>query len=330
MLPMVLILDSTYKTNKYRLPLMEMVGVTSTEEIYSIEFAFLECEKEDNFTWALEVCQTLLKDQGEMPKEIVTEGDTTLMNSVATIFLSSNALLCRYDITKNVTCFHTLRLSLSYSSPSYKARVMHKKVCEKYPDLLKYVESTTLDEVKKQIVCAWTDNVRHIGKTTTNRVESAHATLKKWLGNRSDSIKCGCTIVKTYCLPCARVIAKKVKLGDMKPPSQPVKTKGAPKKMKPTLDDNSATRIPSYFEHVDKVYPTHQLQNLKKSVVKGAHISKPPLTPPPPKISFIDEMTVFMHKYIEMIVNVEGDGSIIGSVLKLIQEKFRRCVFGTR
>ena len=49
----VLILDLTYKTNKYRLPLLEMVGVTSTEKTYSVGFSFLECEKEDNFTWAL-------------------------------------------------------------------------------------------------------------------------------------------------------------------------------------------------------------------------------------------------------------------------------------
>ncbi|XP_050909874.1 protein FAR1-RELATED SEQUENCE 5-like [Lathyrus oleraceus] len=70
--PTVLILDSTYKTNKYRIPLLEMVGVTSTEKTYSVGFAFLKCKKEDNFTWALEVCQTLLKDQGEMPKAVVT------------------------------------------------------------------------------------------------------------------------------------------------------------------------------------------------------------------------------------------------------------------
>ena len=77
------ILDSTYKTNKYRLSLLEMVGVTSTEKTYSVGFAFFECGKEDNFTWALEVCWTLLKDQGEMPKAIIINCDTALMNLVA-------------------------------------------------------------------------------------------------------------------------------------------------------------------------------------------------------------------------------------------------------
>ncbi|XP_058763853.1 uncharacterized protein LOC131637287 [Vicia villosa] len=39
----VLLLDYTYKTNKYRLSLFEMVGVTSTEKTYAVGFAFLEC-----------------------------------------------------------------------------------------------------------------------------------------------------------------------------------------------------------------------------------------------------------------------------------------------
>ncbi|XP_058767928.1 uncharacterized protein LOC131641650 [Vicia villosa] len=34
--PTVLIIDSTYKTNKYRLPLLEIVGVTSTEKTFSV------------------------------------------------------------------------------------------------------------------------------------------------------------------------------------------------------------------------------------------------------------------------------------------------------
>ncbi|CAK8539545.1 unnamed protein product [Lathyrus sativus] len=98
----MLILDSTYKTNKYRLPLFEMVDVTSTEKTYVVGFAFLECEKEDNFTRTLEACWSLLKDQVEMPKVIIIDRDTVLMNAVSKVFHFSNALLCRYHITKNV------------------------------------------------------------------------------------------------------------------------------------------------------------------------------------------------------------------------------------
>ncbi|XP_050918549.1 uncharacterized protein LOC127135977 [Lathyrus oleraceus] len=337
MFPTVLILYPTYKTNKFRLPLLEM---------------------------ALEMCRTLLKDQGKMSKEIVIDRDTVLMSSVATVFPYSNALL-------------------------------YRKVCEKYPDLLEYVGSTILDQVKKKIVCAWNDNVRHLGNTITNKVKVARAILKIWLVNIGSisreglnyifhgakrvnnvgfvSTKCGCTIVKTYGLTCACNISKKVRLGDlikmdevcihrkrlrfddddvmndgksnisilieweviqeiflkvddntklhikeqlrnisysettnMKLPSQPVKTKGALKKLKPTPNDNSTTRSPSYFEHVDKVFPDPPTLKFQKSVAKEACISKPPLTSPPPKIPFIDEMPIFMHKYIERIINVKG------------------------
>lgn len=62
--------------------------------------------------------------------------------------------------------------------------VIHfRKVCEKYPELLKYVESTILDQVKEKIVCVWTDQVRHRRNTTKNQVHSTHVILKKWLRN---------------------------------------------------------------------------------------------------------------------------------------------------
>ncbi|CAK8562804.1 unnamed protein product [Lathyrus sativus] len=77
--PIVLIIDSTYKTNKYRLPLLDIISVTSTEKTYFVGFAFLEREKKENVTWALEVCPTMLRDQEEMPKVIVIDRDTALI-----------------------------------------------------------------------------------------------------------------------------------------------------------------------------------------------------------------------------------------------------------
>ena len=45
MFPVVLIMDSTYKTNKYRQPLFEIVGVTSTELTFAVAFAYMESDK---------------------------------------------------------------------------------------------------------------------------------------------------------------------------------------------------------------------------------------------------------------------------------------------
>ncbi|XP_058758192.1 uncharacterized protein LOC131631414 [Vicia villosa] len=50
MVPLVLIFDCIYKTNRYKLPLFEIVGVTSTKLTFLVTFSYLEHEREENFT----------------------------------------------------------------------------------------------------------------------------------------------------------------------------------------------------------------------------------------------------------------------------------------
>jgi len=49
-------MDSIHKTNKYRMPLPEIVGVTSTRMTFSPAFVLLPSEREKNFVWALKGC----------------------------------------------------------------------------------------------------------------------------------------------------------------------------------------------------------------------------------------------------------------------------------
>ena len=49
----VLLMDNTYKTKKYRFPLLEIVGVTSTGLTFSAAFVLLSTERENNFIWSL-------------------------------------------------------------------------------------------------------------------------------------------------------------------------------------------------------------------------------------------------------------------------------------
>lgn len=85
--PIVIIIDSTYKTNKYKIRLLEIVGVTSTKMVFSVGFAILESEKEENVTWALEMCKTILKNQENVPQVTIINRNTTLMNFVChTVF----------------------------------------------------------------------------------------------------------------------------------------------------------------------------------------------------------------------------------------------------
>jgi len=71
--PTVLVMNSTYKTNMYRMPLFENVGVTSTNMTYFVVFSFLASEKEGNFTWVLEMLVGLFSSKLNMPKVVITD-----------------------------------------------------------------------------------------------------------------------------------------------------------------------------------------------------------------------------------------------------------------
>jgi len=51
---LVFFIDSTYKTNNYRLLLLDIVGVTPIGIPFSATFAYLEGEHHNNVVWALE------------------------------------------------------------------------------------------------------------------------------------------------------------------------------------------------------------------------------------------------------------------------------------
>ncbi|MCH90815.1 protein FAR1-RELATED SEQUENCE 6, partial [Trifolium medium] len=90
----VLVMESTYKTNKYGFPLLEFVGNTSTEQTFSVGFAFMTAEKEDHFIWALQKCRDLLRCADDV-KVVVTDREGALMNAVEKVFPKATDLLCR-------------------------------------------------------------------------------------------------------------------------------------------------------------------------------------------------------------------------------------------
>ncbi|XP_024965942.1 protein FAR1-RELATED SEQUENCE 5-like [Cynara cardunculus var. scolymus] len=59
--PHVLLMDATYKTNMFKMPLLEIVGVTSTNKTFCVAFVFMYKEKISNYTWALNCLQWLME-----------------------------------------------------------------------------------------------------------------------------------------------------------------------------------------------------------------------------------------------------------------------------
>jgi len=48
----IILVDNTYKTNKFDMPLLHMIGITSSGMTFSIGFCFLPSETQQDFTWA--------------------------------------------------------------------------------------------------------------------------------------------------------------------------------------------------------------------------------------------------------------------------------------
>jgi len=166
--PQVLIMDCTYKTNMYRLPLIEIVGVTSTDITFSVVFAYLDVEREDNFSWCLDSLKCQMHDR-LMPSIIVNDKDLVLMNAIERIFPISRHFLCRWHIRKNiiVQCkkiFDTKeKVDLFFFSWDIMVLAETKEKFvrlygrfnenfREYPILLEYVNNTWISKYKEKFV----------------------------------------------------------------------------------------------------------------------------------------------------------------------------------
>ena len=99
--PEVLLLDCTYKTNKYDMPL-HMIGMDATGRSFCIAFAFLSGETEEDYMWALERLKTLYEQCGGVFLSVIlTDRCLAAMNAASTLFPSATAL-CVWHANKAV------------------------------------------------------------------------------------------------------------------------------------------------------------------------------------------------------------------------------------
>ncbi|XP_078160178.1 protein FAR1-RELATED SEQUENCE 5-like [Carex rostrata] len=61
----IFIMDCTHKTNKYKMPLFNIIGVSCFNKTFYARFAFLKNEKEDDFLWALSKFKKVLDEENQ-------------------------------------------------------------------------------------------------------------------------------------------------------------------------------------------------------------------------------------------------------------------------
>lgn len=96
--PEVIILDCTYKTNQYNMPLLNIVGVDALCTPFCVAFALLSDESETDYTWALNKLLSLYKQYDiQLPSVILTHQCLASMNTAEIVFPSIPTLLCLWQ-----------------------------------------------------------------------------------------------------------------------------------------------------------------------------------------------------------------------------------------
>ncbi len=97
--PEVLLLDCTYNTNRFKLPLLNMVGINGLGQTFYVAYAFLRSESESDLRWAL---RNFLSHATDAPRLAGTDCDLALINALDGLFSSSAFVLCQWHVFRSV------------------------------------------------------------------------------------------------------------------------------------------------------------------------------------------------------------------------------------
>jgi hypothetical protein len=101
--PEVLGLDNTYKTNRFKMYLFQVTGVTDQRSLANFAFGLINTEKEEGFQW---MCSQLDRIRREIvvptPAVVITDKEAALRNALAATFPLAQQQLCIYHINANV------------------------------------------------------------------------------------------------------------------------------------------------------------------------------------------------------------------------------------
>ncbi|KAI3870443.1 hypothetical protein MKW92_029674 [Papaver armeniacum] len=199
--PSVLMVDSTCKTNRFKKPLIHIVGVTSTGISFTVAFAFIEAETEEHYIWVLTQLKWIYM-MNKLPSVFVTNAESALISAIDIVFPGASRILCTWHVNQQVraNCEKAFEDNEEWKQfYSDWNRVLQAETMDEYadayvdlvmkwamicPSCIVYLRDTWLIQ-KEQIALAWTNKIKHFGNTTT-KAEIEHEKLRNYLGYAVD------------------------------------------------------------------------------------------------------------------------------------------------
>jgi MULE transposase domain len=216
--PYVLVMDCTYKTNRYKMPLLDIVGVNALNKSFYVGFCFLSKEDADYYEFALQNLQSIYTQLTlEFPKTIIVDKDDALIRAANSVFPSSNVIICIWHVQMNILkrarplFRHEIRDDPEdRDGEEYRKRLdemwksmlamwnqvvyastegdMNEKWQQfkayysenRYTDFISYIEAEWLSPgTRERFVQAWVNDYLHFGNFATSRSEGAHGLIKR-------------------------------------------------------------------------------------------------------------------------------------------------------
>ena len=205
----VLLMDSTYKTNSYRMPLCIISGVTPLNTSFYVGFCFLSSESVEEYQWVLDCIKKIYIELDiPDPTVLATDGDRSIIKAIAAIpkiFPAAKHLLCLWHINKNVVSnckkafdsdgwleFNSTWQGVLYANTEEVFEEKWAAMEIKYHDnwiAMDYLRDEIINPHKENVVRCYTNQVMHFGKTATSRAESQHKKLKGFLHSSTGDLR---------------------------------------------------------------------------------------------------------------------------------------------
>jgi hypothetical protein len=187
------IIDATYRTNRFGLPLLHFIGIDCFSGSFSACFMLMSSENEAEYKRAIECFRECF---GIYPEVFVTDKEDALRNALHEEFPLAATLLCIWhinkNILKNVLNQFKCRDSFDVFMKDWNA-VLNSNTADDFEEslqtlrehyvsnkgALEYLDNNVIP-LKKYISKPWTSLLKHLGNTATSRAEGQHRMVKDY------------------------------------------------------------------------------------------------------------------------------------------------------
>jgi hypothetical protein len=89
-------MDSTYKTNRFNMPLLNIYAVTSNNKVIQVGLCFISGEKEVDYDFPIRSLRDVIRSNDiTEPLVAITDRELTLIKAIERYFPQTDHLLCQ-------------------------------------------------------------------------------------------------------------------------------------------------------------------------------------------------------------------------------------------